>query len=101
MRTTIDLPDNLLRQAKARAALRGIKLKDLVADALRASLYGQVAESPSSGQGESDETDTLILGKRCVFPLITGECGPALADLSPDGVHRILEDEDVERAHTR
>jgi hypothetical protein len=31
MRTTIDLPDNLLRQAKARAALDGIALKELVA----------------------------------------------------------------------
>jgi len=31
MRTTIDLPDDLFRQAKARAALSGIKLKDLIA----------------------------------------------------------------------
>jgi hypothetical protein len=30
MRTTIDLPDELLRQAKARAALDGVKLKDLI-----------------------------------------------------------------------
>lgn len=31
MRTTIDLPDDLLRQAKAKAALSGVKLKDLIA----------------------------------------------------------------------
>jgi hypothetical protein len=30
MRTTIDLPDELLRQAKAKAAIHGIKLKDLI-----------------------------------------------------------------------
>ena len=30
MRTTIDLPDDLFRQAKARAALDGIKLKELI-----------------------------------------------------------------------
>lgn len=30
MRTTTDLPDNLLRQVKARAAIDGLKLKDLI-----------------------------------------------------------------------
>ncbi len=38
MRTTIDIPDELFREAKARAALEGIKLKDLVAEALREKL---------------------------------------------------------------
>lgn len=31
MRTTIDLPDELFRQAKAQAALDGVPFKDLVA----------------------------------------------------------------------
>lgn len=31
MRTTLDLPDDLMRRAKAAAAMRGLKLKDLVA----------------------------------------------------------------------
>jgi hypothetical protein len=35
MRTTIDLPDELLRRAKSEAALRGKKLKDLVEEGLR------------------------------------------------------------------
>jgi len=35
MRTTIDLPDDLFRKAKARAAMQGQALKDLVADALK------------------------------------------------------------------
>jgi hypothetical protein len=35
MRTTIDLPDELLRRAKSEAALRGRKLKDLVEQGLR------------------------------------------------------------------
>ena len=30
MRTTIDIPDDVLRRAKARAALSGMKLKDLI-----------------------------------------------------------------------
>ncbi len=35
MKTTIDVPDELYRRAKAEAALRGHKLKDLVAEGLR------------------------------------------------------------------
>jgi hypothetical protein len=36
MRTTIDLPDDLLRQAKILAVQRGATLRDLVAAGLRA-----------------------------------------------------------------
>lgn len=35
MKTTVELPDALYRQAKAEAALRGRKLKDLVEEGLR------------------------------------------------------------------
>jgi hypothetical protein len=35
MRTTIDIPDELFRRAKATAALEGGTLKDLVTEALR------------------------------------------------------------------
>jgi hypothetical protein len=42
MKTTVELPDNLYRQAKAEAALRGRKLKDLVEEGLRL-----VLEAPS------------------------------------------------------
>ena len=47
MRTTIDVPDHLLRQAKATAALRGIKLKDLFAMFLERGL------KEDSGIGEA------------------------------------------------
>ncbi|MDA0767375.1 MAG: hypothetical protein O3A87_09255 [Verrucomicrobia bacterium] len=39
MRTTIDLPDALYREAKATAASRGLKLKDFFTAALRAALH--------------------------------------------------------------
>ena len=35
MKTTVELPDAIYRQAKAAAALRGRKLKDLVEEGLR------------------------------------------------------------------
>ena len=38
MRTTLDLPDPLLREVKARAAMEGIKLKDYFARLVEAAL---------------------------------------------------------------
>ena len=40
MRTTVDLPDELLRQARARAAEEGTTLTALLADGLRLRLGG-------------------------------------------------------------
>ncbi|MHC4393391.1 MAG: hypothetical protein ACYTFT_01515 [Planctomycetota bacterium] len=50
MRTTIDLPDDLFREAKATAALRGQSLKDLVAEALRERL-DRLAARPATERG--------------------------------------------------
>ena len=95
MRTTIDIPEELLRRAKAEAALRGIRLKDYIAEVLRIVLYG--GPKPSENEPILDE-DKLVLGDDCVFPLIKGECGPALQATRSDRLDRILEEEDVERA---
>ncbi len=35
MKTTVEVPDDLYRQAKAEAALRGRKLRDLIEEGLR------------------------------------------------------------------
>jgi hypothetical protein len=58
MKTTVEIPDELFREAKATAARNGSKLKDLVADGLRLVL----GKSPSKG-------------RRLRFPLIPGEPG--------------------------
>jgi hypothetical protein len=49
MKTTIELPDDLYRRAKATAALRGRKLKDLIEEGLRLVLQreGKVRSRPS------------------------------------------------------
>ena len=49
MKTTVELPDDLYRQAKAEAALRGRKLKDLVEEGLRLVLHAprEAPERPS------------------------------------------------------
>lgn len=38
MRTTVDLPDPLFKRVKSAAALRGLKLRQFVADALEQAL---------------------------------------------------------------
>lgn len=43
MRTTVDVPEELLREAKARAARSGRTLGQVIADALRASFARPVA----------------------------------------------------------
>jgi len=35
MKTTVEVPDDLYRRAKAEAALRGLKLKDMIEEGLR------------------------------------------------------------------
>ena len=51
MKTTLDLPDDLMREVKIRAAQEGRKLKDLLAEAIRAGLDAapaRTAEVPRS-----------------------------------------------------
>jgi hypothetical protein len=58
MRTTVELPDDLFRQAKARAALQGRALKDLVAEGLRLLL-----QTPKG-------VHSRALSRRTQFPII-------------------------------
>lgn len=47
MKTTLELPDAIFRQAKARAALRGIPLRQFVSEALEEKLSA-LSASPSA-----------------------------------------------------
>ena len=99
MRTTIDIPDQLLRRAKAEAALQGRRFKDVVRDALQRHLTdaGHVIEpvgAPAPGVQE--------LGAGCVFPLITGTTATVLRELRGANAQRLLDEEDLDReAHSR
>ena len=46
MRTTLDLPDDLFRQVKAKAALEGAKLKDLLTRFIESGLRQPPPASP-------------------------------------------------------
>src|SRR5436305_14163352 len=70
MKTTLDLPDALVKQVKLRALHDGRKLKDAVADLLRKGLAAEA--SPASEEaviGKDKKTGLpLILGKKAASP---------------------------------
>jgi hypothetical protein len=65
MRTTLDLPDALLRQLKARAALQGTTLKDLMRTLVERGLRAEpaVAEAPAQAK-----LPTVRLGRPMNLP---------------------------------
>lgn len=85
MKTTIDLPDALVRAIKIRAVEEDKSLKDLVAELLDSALKerAQAASEPHY------VTLPLIRATRKV---------PHVPDLTPEELKQILIDEDVERA---
>ncbi len=84
MRTTIDMPDALMRAAKARAAEHGESLKDLVNRALAHELGLPPVPKQKTG--------------RVTLPLIAHDAAPAVL-VTNDDIADALDAEDVER-HT-
>lgn len=87
MRTTLDLPDDVLRRAKIAAIERGSSLRQLVTDALRHEIEGA---APS-------------VRRRMTRPPITLAADAPLRQLSPDAVKRLdaesVAETDAARAH--
>lgn len=75
MRTTIDIPETLLREAKERAARRGSTLGQVVEDALRAS-FSSVDASASEGP-----VQLPTYGEGGVLPGVDLDDSAALLDL--------------------
>ena len=61
MKTTVELPEELFRRAKAEAALRGRKFQDLVEEGLRL-----VLETPREGKREKPTLEALMAPARGV-----------------------------------
>ena len=83
MRTTIDLPEDLLRRARATAALRGVKLKDFVAGLIEAGLAATAAEPPRRGH-------------RGPVPVVIPASGRKIQSLTNSEIFEILNREDDE-----
>ena len=83
MKTTLELPDALMRTIKVKAAREDRKLKDVVADLLE---RGLASEAPAKAPGH-----------RVKFPLIAGTRTPGPGEeLTPERIHEILLEQEVE-----
>lgn len=83
MKTTLDLPDELMRAVKVRAAENNLKLREVVTDLLRRGLAATSAEKP-------------MVRNRVQFPLV--ECAhPAMPgeELTPERVAEVLGEAEI------
>jgi hypothetical protein len=74
MRTTIDLPDDLIRRAKKRALEEGTTLTEIIGDALREAL----AKSPRKNPRK--RVKLITYGKGGVYPGVNLDRTSALLD---------------------
>ena len=83
VKTTLDLPDDLMRSIKVKAAREDRKLKDVVADLLRTGLE---ATPKSADKGP----------RRAVFPIFRGgHPAPAGEELTAERIADILLEQEV------
>jgi plasmid stability protein len=93
MKTTLDLPDALVKQVKIRAVREGRKLKDAVADLLRKGLA-------VAADAELAPPPAITRDKKTGLPLI--QCKQAAApeeEMTPHRVADILLAQEVEWHH--
>ena len=64
MRTTLDLPDPLMRELKARAAMEGIKLKDYFARMVEAAL-----QRSSLGASDAQRSPVPVFKRKGAKPM--------------------------------
>lgn len=83
MRTTVDLPDELLRRVKAKAAMNGLKLKDLIARYVEQGLEGGPSRGIPSRRRRSD------------LPVIRAATGHTLPALTNEEIQRILDEDEA------
>jgi plasmid stability protein len=94
MKTTLDLPDALVKQVKIRAVREGRKLQDAVADLFRKGLAVSADKEPVA------EAPVITRDKNTGLPLI--ECKQAAApeeDMTPERVADFPLAQEVEWHH--
>lgn len=95
MKTTLDLPDDLMREVKIRAATQGKKLKDVVTEVIRIGLRIQVPADLVT------DSAALIHYSSEGFPYI--KCKPSVSPPVPfEELQRLIDEsqleEDLQRA---
>jgi hypothetical protein len=84
VKTTLEIPDSLFKELKAKAAMQGLKMKDVVASALRSYLT-QLPKHSKRGL------------PKCPFPLVRGPGGPLLTEMNNQTIAKLDEEDDFER----
>lgn len=91
MKTTFDLPDDLVRKLKLRAVREGRKLKDAAADMIRAGLAASARAKPQ------EERAVILKDKKTRLPVIQCRHAPSRGqDLTPDRLAEILMAQEIE-----
>lgn len=98
MKTTLELPDELMRAIKVRAARSNRRLKDVVAELLEKGMNSPVTSPPS--QGGAAGAKQVEISSETGLPLIRSPADPPIARLSTEEVyalmHRAEQEEDLE-----
>ena len=84
MRTTIDLPEDLFREVKAKAALDGVKLKDLITQYVEHGLR----------QGRQS-TGASFRRRRSELPIARAATGRPVPALTNVDIYSILDEEEA------
>lgn len=94
MKTTVDLPDSLVKQVKLRALQEGKKLKNAVADLLQRGLNVAMNMEPD------DAAPVVTKDKKTGLPLVQCKQGASPQDeLTPERVADILMTQETEWHH--
>ena len=94
MKTTVELPDGLVREIKVRAVHEGRKLKEVMADLLRKGLESPGPDHSESGQEyltRDERTGLPVI--LCRHPVRSGQ------ELSPERISDILIEQEVRWQH--
>ena len=92
MKTTVDLPDALVKEIRLRAVHDGQKLKDAIADLLRRGLEARTARLE-----ENDDGPGFTIDPQTRLPVIhTRHAAHPSQELTPDRMHEILLQQEVD-----
>ena len=93
MKTTFDLPEQLVHQLKVRAAQQKRRLKDLAAEYIQAGLTEQ-----ANGEGRPEQPEIVVSPVTGLPVLQANGPAPHAAEMTPERIKDILLEQEVEWA---
>ena len=90
MKTTLDLPEDLVREMKLCAVHEGRKLRDVATEIFRRGLAQQSLQTAAA-------TQPGVIRNRVKLPLIQCPSGTPQFNLTPEDIDRILSEQEMKR----